>query len=209
MLWARGEGKMKIPIWRKVLAVLAFWLLVFFGGSLVMLWNALSPSFAQYRPGDLGYLVLQTVATAAGAGIAVWAANEITKGQCKILYLVNCVVAATFMSALTFLNVLTVGASLQNIIGMGIAIIVLIVISYNYGKDITKDFADKEQIVSRYNASLPGIELLEEYAKRANKTVPEYILFLRLEAKKADGLSEDEAIRAIAAEDRKRVAALK
>ena len=52
---------MHISIGKKVLATVAFWLLVTFGGSLVMLLNALSPYFAQYRPGDLGYLVLQTV----------------------------------------------------------------------------------------------------------------------------------------------------
>ena len=198
---------MHISIGKKVLATVAFWLLVMFGGSLVMLLNALSPYFAQYRPGDLGYLVLQTVSTAAGAGIAVWAEESITQGKCKLLYFVNCVIAATLCSSLTLLNLLIGGAGLQSLIAVGIASVLLIVFAYQYGKSIAGSLEYLKQITSKYEVFLPGMELIERFARQENRSVPDYIRYLRIESKRAEeGISEAEAAQKVDEEDRKRAA---
>lgn len=196
---------MYISIGKKVLATISFWLLVIFGGSLVMLWNALAPYYAQYRPGDLGYLVLQTISTAAGAGIAIWAEESITNRQCKLLYFVNCVIAATFCSYITLMNALVGGASLQGLISVGITGVLLIGFSYQYGKSIAKDLEHHRQITSKYEEFLPGMELLERFARQANRSVPDYIRHLRIESKRVEeGISEAEAAHKVDEEDRKR-----
>lgn len=197
---------MHISIARKIGAVLVFWLLVIFGGGLVMLWNALSPSFAQYRPGDLGYLLLQTISTALGAGIAVWAIERITYGQCKILCLVNCVIAATVFSTLTFLNILIVGLSVQSVISMGFAIVLLIGFAYGYIKEIYKSMTEVAQIGEKYEDFLSGIELLKEFANQARMPLPEYIRHLRITAKRAEGHDEETAARMVDQEERERLA---
>ena len=199
---------MKVSMARKILAVIVFWLLVFFGGSIVMVWNALTPSLAQYRPGDLGYLILQTISTAAGAGLAIWAANTITDGKCQVLYLVNCVIAATILSVLTGLNLMIGGLPLRSFISMGAAILLLSGFAFAFSKNvITKQEAADHftDIKKKYEESLPVMELFEEFSKQAGMSVPGYTRYLRIRVKmERDGLSEEDAARAVDMEEKQR-----
>lgn len=153
------------------------------------------------------HLVLQTVSTAAGAGIAVWAEESITQGKCKLLYFVNCVIAATLCSSLTLLNLLIGGAGLQSLIAVGIASVLLIVFAYQYGKSIAGSLEYHKQITSKYEVFLPGMELIERFARQENRSVPDYIRYLRIESKRTEeGISEAEAAQKVDEEDRKRAA---
>ena len=90
--------------WKYVLAELAFWGFAFFGGMIPMLFNALQPAMSQYQPGDLGYIVLQFLSQAIGAGIAIWAINKITNERHPFLCALNCAIAGTAFFALAVLN---------------------------------------------------------------------------------------------------------
>lgn len=203
MLTIEGGFGMKISPGKKILAVLAFWGLTIFGGSIVMLWNALSPYFAQYRPGDLGYLVLQTVSTAIGAALAVWAADSITDGKCNVLCIVNCSVAATFCAMLTWMNLLLGGVSPKDFIGMGLATAIFAYNAYSHAKSVVI-CSEAESIRKKYEDVVPVMELFGRFAKAAGMTIPEYTRYIRTQEKMSQGMSESEAIRAIEAEDRVR-----
>lgn len=192
---------MKISFLKKAFAVIAFWALAFFGGSVVMLWNALAPAMAQYHPGDLGYIVLQTISTAVGAGLAVWAADSITEGKCSILCMVNCVAAATLFATITGLNLLFGGYPLKSMISMGLAICIFVYFAY----DLSKGFIP----FSKYEDAELVMELFERFAKAQGMTVQEYTTYIRILEKQAAGMDEEDARRVIAREDRERAAAKK
>ena len=61
---------------------------------------------------------------------------------------------------------------------------------------------DYDRIRERYDASKPVMELFTESAKQAHMTVNEYVSYIRTEAKKASGMDESEAKRAVEFEDR-------
>lgn len=196
---------MKISFGKKLLAVLTFWVLVIFGGAVVMLWNAISPAMAQYRPGDLGYLILQIVGTGIGAVLAVWAADSITNGMCKVLCMVNCTIAATFFSTVIGLNVLLGGYSVKDILGVGLAVAVLIYAAHSFSRDIGGDLAKECKVLQdKQKEAEPVMELFTQFAKAAGMTVPEYTRHIRIQAKMATGMSEREAEAAIAQEDLER-----
>lgn len=117
---------LKASIWKKVFATISFWVLIFFGGSVVMLWNAISPSMAQYRPGDLGYTVLQIISTGVGSVLAVLALDSITKSKCQLLCAINCTISATFMGVLIALNILLKNGNVSRYISVGFAFAILI-----------------------------------------------------------------------------------
>ena len=58
-----------------------------------------------------------------------------------------------------------------------------------------------------YDEAQPVMELFSSLAKQAGMSVPEYTAFIRTEAKKAQGMSQADAKRAVELEDRERAVA--
>lgn len=61
---------------------------------------------------------------------------------------------------------------------------------------------DYDRVREKYDAAKPVMEMFTQMAKQANMTVEQYVSYVRTEAKKAAGLSDDEAKREVALEDR-------
>lgn len=61
---------------------------------------------------------------------------------------------------------------------------------------------DYDRIREKYDASKPVMELFTQSAKQAHMTVDEYVSYIRTEAKKASGMDDTEAKRAVEFEDR-------
>lgn len=72
--------------------------------------------------------------------------------------------------------------------------------------DITPELLQKgkdyDRIRAKYDEAKPVMELFTAFAAKANMSVVDYAKHLRAEAKRAEGLSEEEAARAIDIEDR-------
>lgn len=68
---------------------------------------------------------------------------------------------------------------------------------------------DYDRIRSKYDESRPVMELFGSFAKQAGMSVPDYVAHIRTQAKKATGMSEAEAKRAVELEDREAVVAAK
>lgn len=66
---------------------------------------------------------------------------------------------------------------------------------------------DYDRIRTRYDESKPVMELFGGFAQQAGMTIPEYVAHIRTQAKQAQGLSEPEARREVALEDREAVVA--
>ena len=79
--------------------------------------------------------------------------------------------------------------------------------------DITPELLQKgrdyDRIRAKYDEAKPVMELFTAFAEKANMSVVDYTKHLRAEAKKAEGLSEAEAARAIDIEDREAALAAK
>lgn len=61
---------------------------------------------------------------------------------------------------------------------------------------------DYERVRGKYDESKPVMELFGQFAQKAGMTIPEYVAYIRTQAKKANGMSEAEAKRAVELEDR-------
>lgn len=61
---------------------------------------------------------------------------------------------------------------------------------------------DYDRIRGKYDESKPVMELFGQFARQANMSIPDYVSYLRTQAKQANGMSEAEAKRAVALEDR-------
>lgn len=61
---------------------------------------------------------------------------------------------------------------------------------------------DYDRVREKYDAAKPVMEMFTQMAKQSNMTVEQYVSYVRTEAKKAAGLSDDEAKREVALEDR-------
>lgn len=61
---------------------------------------------------------------------------------------------------------------------------------------------DYDRIRVKYEESKPVMELFGQFAKQANMSVQDYVSYIRTQAKQASGMSEAEARRAVALEDR-------
>lgn len=59
-----------------------------------------------------------------------------------------------------------------------------------------------DKVRADYEESQPVMALFRDFAKKAGKPVPEYMAYLRTAAKQSDGMSEQEARRAVELEDR-------
>lgn len=68
---------------------------------------------------------------------------------------------------------------------------------------------DYDRIREKYDESKPVMELFGQFAKQAGMTVPDYVAFIRTQAKKANGMSDAEAKRAVDLEDREAAVAAK
>ena len=61
---------------------------------------------------------------------------------------------------------------------------------------------DYDRIRSKYDESKPVMELFGSFARQNGMSIPDYVSYLRTQAKQATGMSEAEAKRAVALEDR-------
>lgn len=61
---------------------------------------------------------------------------------------------------------------------------------------------DYDRIRSRYEESKPVMDMVRQFAQQSKMDIPEYIAYVRTEAKKASGLTDEEARRAVELEDR-------
>jgi len=79
--------------------------------------------------------------------------------------------------------------------------------------DVTSDLLQKgldyDRIRGKYDEAKPVMEMFTEFAKQAGMSVAEYVKFIRAEAKRAGGMSESEAKRAVELEDREAAVAAK
>lgn len=79
--------------------------------------------------------------------------------------------------------------------------------------DITPELLQKgrdyDRIRAKYDEARPVMEIFTAFAEKANMSVMDYAKHLRAEAKRAEGLSEAEAARAIDIEDREAALAAK
>lgn len=68
---------------------------------------------------------------------------------------------------------------------------------------------DYDRIRSKYDESKPGMELLNQFARQAGMNIPDYIAHLRTQSKRAAGMNEADARRAVELEDREAAVAAK
>lgn len=72
--------------------------------------------------------------------------------------------------------------------------------------DVTPELLQKgldyDRIRGKYDEAKPVMEMFNEFAAKAGMSVPDYAKFIRAEAKRAGGMSEAEAKRAVELEDR-------
>lgn len=68
---------------------------------------------------------------------------------------------------------------------------------------------DYDRIRGKYDESKPVMELFGSFAKQAGMSIPDYVAFIRTQAKQATGMSEAEARRAVDLEDREAAVAVK
>ena len=61
---------------------------------------------------------------------------------------------------------------------------------------------DYDRIRGKYEESKPVMELFHQFAKQAGMSVPDYVSYIRTQAKKASGMSDEDARRAVELEDR-------
>lgn len=115
--------------WRYPVAVIVFWLLMLFGGSILLLWNALSPRMMRYEDGDLGYFILQILTGPVGVWLGHKALVALTGGKASQFSIINCVVAAVLLLGLATMNILTGGVEWQSILSVVATGIVAIVIA--------------------------------------------------------------------------------
>lgn len=77
-------------------------------------------------------------------------------------------------------------------------------------KDLTADEArelaqkgmDYDRVRQKYDEAKPVVEMVRQFADQQHMTVEQYISFVRTEAKKAAGMDDEEARRAVELEDR-------
>lgn len=68
---------------------------------------------------------------------------------------------------------------------------------------------DYDRIRTKYDESRPVMELFNQFARKAGMTVPDYVAYIRTQAKKATGMSEADAKRTVELEDREAAVAAK
>lgn len=139
--------KMKISWWKYPASFIAFWLLVFFGEAIPLLWNALAPAMGRYDEGSLGYFILRLIAPGIGAAIAAWAINRITEEKKPLYCLVNCIVAAMVYILIALFDFFMFNGEDAILEGIKIAIaaVVCIGFSISFGKEIIRAMNNSEK----------------------------------------------------------------
>lgn len=73
-------------------------------------------------------------------------------------------------------------------------------------KEITPELLQKgldyDRVRNKYDESKPVMDMIRSFAEKAGMSIPDYTAYLRAKTKEAEGLSEEEAKRAIDLEDR-------
>ena len=73
-------------------------------------------------------------------------------------------------------------------------------------KEITPELLQKgldyDRVRNKYDESKPVMDMIRSFADKAGMSIPDYTAYLRAKTKEAEGLSEEEAKRAIDLEDR-------
>lgn len=128
---------------KKILATIVFWACTLFGGIIPMLWNAISPHFAQYRQGDFGYYILEVVANAIGAAIGIWVYNSITNEKCQNGLMINCVIAATVIAMLVIFSLLLNSFTITGILALALECAVYVFKAVTIQKSKERSTADK------------------------------------------------------------------
>lgn len=113
--------KQKKSVGKVILSTILFWVIIFLGPFLLVLWNDLS--LIRYDRGSLGFLFFATIVQGIAAVIAWYAASHVFDGACCLSAAVNCIVCATFLVLMIFVTTDTV----QGIISNVVAIVALIV----------------------------------------------------------------------------------
>lgn len=121
-----GEKQKRPAWWRYLFGIISFWLLSAFGGLIPMLWNALSPRFSRYMPGDLGYLILCLCANAIGAMLAICALRSIVQHKAPLCGVINCVVAIVLDVVLVVLAIFYANATWSTLISYTLMVLVYI-----------------------------------------------------------------------------------
>lgn len=75
-------------------------------------------------------------------------------------------------------------------------------ISLNEAKTLAQKGMDYDRVRTKYDESKPIVEVITNLARKSNMTVADFTARLRLEAKKAEGFSEEDAARELSYEDR-------
>jgi hypothetical protein len=126
--------KSGVPFWKKLLAVISFWVLTQVGGAVIFIWNALSPG--QYRPGDLGYVLMQMASNLVGFVLAVWVVKKITDDKCPVLEIVNSTIFVTLSVVLVAFNLISGSVNFLRNTAMVLAAIGACVHIFNTAKEM-------------------------------------------------------------------------
>lgn len=80
-------------------------------------------------------------------------------------------------------------------------------------EDITPELLQKgmdyDRVSQKYDATKPIMSVIADMARRSNMNMEDYVRYVRTEAKKSEGMTEDEAKRAVELEDRESAVAAK
>lgn len=128
----------KITWWRYALAVVAYAVLFFVGGFVLVLWNALSPRAYRYVPGDLGYTIMQVLTGPAGIVIANYAVTSLLQDKRSILPFVLNVVGAAFAAFICLFPLIATGDFTLNTLSTLLAGFTAGVYAWHCFKDYSK-----------------------------------------------------------------------
>lgn len=95
----------KLSVGKGILAVLALWALTFFGGSILVIFNALSPRAYRFEPGDFGYYIMQIASGPVGFYLGYEAMCKLTPAKSYIFRIINSVIVATFFTVLLLVGI--------------------------------------------------------------------------------------------------------
>ena len=128
--------KKKIAWWSFAGAVIILWLSMFFGGVLLVLWNAFSPRMLRYEQGDLGYYVLQMLFTPAGACLGIYFVGKLVGEGAHVFKIVNYSICAAFCAFVIGLSVYTATATFTAAVGEALTIILFAIYITKESKEI-------------------------------------------------------------------------
>lgn len=118
--------------WRYPAGVIAFWVLTFFGGSIVLIINAFTPYYARFMKGDLGYEVLRIATAPVGIVFACAALDSITERKHRTFCIIHYAIGAMVCGMLLLYNVLVHGEIVNTIsYVLGAAAFIFFIVTIN------------------------------------------------------------------------------